>query len=718
MTTPLFASKLKAELLVEAQAAAQAWSEGTLPGGAGTKSAKEWAGEAEDFAQDAAQSAAYAGGFETPEYASQSAGNAATAPGQIFRVPLGTTPQTFNWYRRLASGSELVDPLATRGALAASGGAELVGFIASGAGATARTVQAKLRETLSVKDFGAVGDGVADDRPALLLAIDAASAAEKRLIWPEGTYRITSPLEATGIKMLWDCRNAKVLFDSASDVFTAFSIVLADAFDHQIIGLELDAGGSANGGIRFTQPLGTSTATLTMCNVVARNIEKNTTQEGASGIQVRGGFGRVTMIEPEAHNLMMRAGTAVPGSSGVIGIVVINNPEVSGAYCRDLNMVRPKVRRVYSQTATDQFDMDGIGIFANPDVVGGSSFARIEGADIAGCWGRDIKSQFARTHVISPKSVLDEGPTGGIVNATYDFQSGPAIITGINATIDGVSSLYLVRFSTSADVADCSHLLDGGSVALVNLGTLRSITLHDNDTALTAKMVSRTKGVTVNGTAREAVFVRTNGADKDFAFVEGVVGTFSEALVRVESSGGGSSPYRAFVGAESCVNIGSAVAMLRMNVSGQAAHAFGSQKNLFGFTDVESYYTWTAATQTPGELIGARLAQPMSSPVSTGGDRLYGYEIANNGEVLLPEVGLDASCIVTIKASTNDRNGYATLAFDTGGFTNISVGTSFNIGTISDPGSGSYRVWRDGNRIRLKNAQGSTRYFTVWMLYA
>jgi hypothetical protein len=35
----------------------QAWAEGTLPGGAGTKSALEWAGEAEGFADDAAASA-------------------------------------------------------------------------------------------------------------------------------------------------------------------------------------------------------------------------------------------------------------------------------------------------------------------------------------------------------------------------------------------------------------------------------------------------------------------------------------------------------------------------------------------------------------------------------------------------------------------------------------------------------------------------------------
>lgn len=143
---------------------AQAWAEGPgEPGGPGTKSAKGWA-------EDAAQSAAYAGGFETPEYASQSAGNAATTAGQIFRVPKGTTPETFDWYRRSMLGtSALVSPLATTAALAAQGGAALVGIGQTDILERFRSV------SVSITEFGA--SGISDCLAACQDALAVVSAA-------------------------------------------------------------------------------------------------------------------------------------------------------------------------------------------------------------------------------------------------------------------------------------------------------------------------------------------------------------------------------------------------------------------------------------------------------------------------------------------------------------------------------------------------------------
>lgn len=73
---------------------------------------------------------------------------------------------------------------------------EQVTFLQTGTGATARTVDAKLKDTVSVKDFGAVGDGVTDDTAAIQAAMDYVGSVTTRLelFIPNGTYIISSPL--------------------------------------------------------------------------------------------------------------------------------------------------------------------------------------------------------------------------------------------------------------------------------------------------------------------------------------------------------------------------------------------------------------------------------------------------------------------------------------------------------------------------------------------
>ena len=78
-------------------------------------------------------------------------------------------------------------------ALASSSGSSLVGFLQAGTGAQLRTVQSKLRDVVSVKDFGAVGNGVADDTLAIQAALTA--AAGKTVVFPDGaTYLVASGL--------------------------------------------------------------------------------------------------------------------------------------------------------------------------------------------------------------------------------------------------------------------------------------------------------------------------------------------------------------------------------------------------------------------------------------------------------------------------------------------------------------------------------------------
>ncbi len=88
-----------------------------------------------------------------------------------------------------------------RSDLASESGSGLVGYQPAGNGAVATTVQSKLRETVSVKDFGAVGDGVTDDTAAIQAALDDAIARrdanktrQALVTIPDGEFLISSTI--------------------------------------------------------------------------------------------------------------------------------------------------------------------------------------------------------------------------------------------------------------------------------------------------------------------------------------------------------------------------------------------------------------------------------------------------------------------------------------------------------------------------------------------
>lgn len=73
-------------------------------------------------------------------------------------------------------------------------GSSLFGFIQAGSGAVTRTAQSKMREVVSVADFGAVGDGVTDDSAAIQAALDYCESSGNYIWGNPGTYSITSTL--------------------------------------------------------------------------------------------------------------------------------------------------------------------------------------------------------------------------------------------------------------------------------------------------------------------------------------------------------------------------------------------------------------------------------------------------------------------------------------------------------------------------------------------
>jgi hypothetical protein len=101
-----------------------------------------------------------------------------------------TSPTTVTFSQGLHAGA-IVKFSTVRTLTSGESGSDAIQFLQSGTGAQARSVQNKLRDVVSVKDFGATGDGVTDDTAA----IQAAFATGRKVVYmPKGVYKITSTI--------------------------------------------------------------------------------------------------------------------------------------------------------------------------------------------------------------------------------------------------------------------------------------------------------------------------------------------------------------------------------------------------------------------------------------------------------------------------------------------------------------------------------------------
>ena len=102
-------------------------------------------------------------------------------PGLVYDYVLRTGDDALVWTRT--------------GVAVDQGGADSVAFVQAGSGAVSRSTQDKLRERVSVKDFGAVGDNATDDTSAILAAVSACHAlGGGELFFPSGIYKINDQI--------------------------------------------------------------------------------------------------------------------------------------------------------------------------------------------------------------------------------------------------------------------------------------------------------------------------------------------------------------------------------------------------------------------------------------------------------------------------------------------------------------------------------------------
>lgn len=138
--------------------------------------------------------------------------------------------------------------------LAGASGSSLIGFNLNAVGSSTMTLLQKIKQVcVSVKDFGAIGNGLADDTAAIQNAWNYCSANGLSLKYPDGKYRVTNTLFGKPLVHFGE-GNPEIIFDTF-DGKSGFTFLSADTIGAigGITGVQLVAKGS-NGGTAVEMP--------------------------------------------------------------------------------------------------------------------------------------------------------------------------------------------------------------------------------------------------------------------------------------------------------------------------------------------------------------------------------------------------------------------------------------------------------------------------------
>lgn len=395
--------------------------------------------------------------------------------------------------------------------LAASGGAALVGFIQSGTGAVARTAQAKMREIVSVTDFGATGDGTTSDTAAIQAAINSGA---KLIFAPAGTYlvgKITVPSDRT----IYGAGFGKTTFKLAASTNQSL-FVNSDTTDgnSRIVMVDFTIDGNYTNqtsgvhGIAFTK-------------VSDSFIEVESKNNRGTGIVFSGGSGNVL----GQNNRCTGNGKAVAG----YGLYIFNsndNQVVGGVY--DDNCIgvaveasgasttakRNQVVGIKARSNRADFGQSGAGVHWEQSSGGDASDGAITGVTCTGSTGIGINVTACADISIVGGVIRDNTKTGiALSQATQFLVSGVSLIdngagdsvgyqaqlrtddSGLNPASTGSVAACMVRGSTPDGLKTMSA---NGSVRFI-ANDVSGFT-SNYTTASTTDVVDRTERGSFTGT--------------------------------------------------------------------------------------------------------------------------------------------------------------------------------------------------------------------------
>lgn len=297
-------------------------------------------------------------------------------------------------------------------------------FIQTGSGATPRSVTSKLRDVVSVKDFGAQGDGVTDDTAAIQAAENAAGA----IYWPAGTYLITSTINlnhSRDRKWVGDGFNAQEI-----GTYTHGTIIKWGGaanglmFDGRISGgnnvsgfvlqdIRVDGAGVASRGFMFASNVAHGQHHYWQ-NVMVTNMATNGTDAAVDFYSPSYGY---SIVDSEFHGCII--------SGGARGLRVAG--QQLNFFGGSIGAAATGVLVALQANSHPKFF--GTGFYGGASVFGIEGATSIDGLECCGCWNEGNEALLTRIGSTSPAI--------GALRVIFSGQRSSCILSGthvINTT--------------------------------------------------------------------------------------------------------------------------------------------------------------------------------------------------------------------------------------------------------------------------------------------
>jgi hypothetical protein len=377
--------------------------------------------------------------------------------------------------------------------LAGSTGSSSIGFIQSGTGAVARTLQAKNRDTVNAKDFGAVGDGVADDTEAILAAI----ATGKNVKLNAGTFLTSSIVITTpnGINLTGEGRYLTVL-------------KLKNGLNDHVISIATGA---------------------TNCTISSLTIDQNRANNtGGHGIRIGGVDGLrikdVKIMECAGYGIGMQVGTNTDVLIDDFELVGIN---ADGMDIKDFNLANEQITLSngliddfgFTSTTAAGFDIRGPAIVSNIHVVCRNNLNTGFRTRVESVQGRAGEGNISNINVnlidTTARGFVTEGATvDNLVVSNINVRGGTlGVISGTGCLFQNISGVGATS-SESLSIVGSDNVING----LMIDGATRAVDFESTGPA-TGNIISNFNFKNVVG----ADAVRIQATCDNNSFMSGVI---------------------------------------------------------------------------------------------------------------------------------------------------------------------------------------------------